>query len=534
MHTLRSILLTGVALLSGNVLFAQVYNIKDFGAVADGKTMNTKAIQQAINKCSKQGGEVLVPEGTFLTGTLYLRDNVKVSISENAKLLGSASFADYPDNQVTGYKNAFTNYPDGRSHTNKAMFFAEGVKNITLTGKGTIDGNGKSPAFDLGNDSRSPQSRSRPCMILLVDCKNIAVTDLHLTNSAYWLQNYLGCDGLQLKRLTIYNHANWNVDGIDIDSKNVLVEDCKIDVDDDGICLKSHDANRACENVVVRNCEVASNCNAIKFGTVGIGGFKNINISNCIIHKASEDKIRHWQQNLKFIGEPITVIAGIALEAVDGGIIDNVRINNIQMQDVQTPIFIVLGNRGSKQVNSTAPPPVSQIRNISINNVTASSQSKMCSSVTAFPGYYAENIELSNISLNDMGNGTPQEGNITLKENPKAYPENRMYGEVYPASGLFVRHVKNLKLYDITFKTQHPDARPAIILDDVQGAQLNKVIFNAPQYAMEAIRVINSKAISVSSPKLSPEKAPLLRLINVDEKQVTVKGMKTYPGLINH
>lgn len=292
-----------------------------------------------------------------------------------------------------------------------------------------------------------------------------------LTNSAYWMQNYLGCDGLQLQNLKIHNQTNYNQDGIDIDAKNVVIENCLIDVDDDGICFKSHDRNRIPENIKVRNCTIASNCNAIKFGTMSIGGLKNVSISHCIIKKASADHIRHWQKNLQFIEQPITVISGIALEAVDGAVIENVVITDIKMSDVQTPIFIVLGNRGRRQVGSNEQ-PTGIIRNITLKNIKATSHSKMASSITAFPGEYVENVVLQNIQISSMGKGTGEEADTPLMENSTAYPENRMYGMAYPASGFFIRHVKRLVIKNVVLKTRNPDLRPAIIFDDVVEIQI--------------------------------------------------------------
>jgi polygalacturonase len=196
------------------------YNILDYGAVADGKTISTKSIQQAINDCHQNGGgKVIVPGGTFLSGTIYMKDDVNLHLEAEAVLKGSSSFDDYPDNHVK-YVNTYS-YPNGKLFANKAFIFGEGVNNVSITGEGIIDGNGDSPAFQLGNDS-NPESRQRPCMILLIDSKNIKVHDLYLRNSAYWLQNYVGCDTLHLKGLKIYNHTNFNQDATDIDASNVL------------------------------------------------------------------------------------------------------------------------------------------------------------------------------------------------------------------------------------------------------------------------------------------------------------------------
>jgi polygalacturonase len=524
----KALLLFLVGMVKVTISPAQVYNIQNFGAVADGKTINTKAIQRAIDSCGKTGGQVLIPAGKYTSGTLYLRSNMELHIDSGGVLKGSAQFADYPNNEVR-YKNVFTHMADGKSYTNKALLFAEGIEKISLTGSGTIDGSGDSPAFQMGDDN-TPPSRMRPCLLLIIDSKKIKLDSLHLQNSAYWMQNYLGCDGLEIRNLTIYNQSNYNQDGIDIDAKNVLIENCNIDVDDDGICFKSHDRYRPVQNITVRNCTIRSNCNAIKFGTSSLGGLQNVDIANCTIRKASADHIRHWQRNLQFIGQPVTVISGIALEAVDGADIRNIRIRNIEMKDVQTPIFIVLGNRGRRQPEDTSTAPEGKISGITIQNVTAVSYSKMCSSITAFPSAAVEDVTLENIRISTMGKGTLAEANTPLKENPADYPENRMYGQVYPASGFFIRHAKGIVLKNISLQLRSPDYRPAIILDDVQNSRIASLEAAAPAGKTAVVRVVNGKTITIDNPLVVKRTTPFLQLQSTPQEAVTVIGLPLYKG----
>ena len=522
--------------------FAQTYDIKDFGAVSDAVTINTKAIQTAINKCAETGGEVVIPKGVFMSGTLYLKSKVNITIKEGGVLKASPFFRDYPDN-IVHYQNAFTHSTDGKSNANKAFIFAEEVNDISITGKGTIDGSGDSPAFNLGNDD-TPKSRLRPCMLLIINSKHIKLSDITLTNSAYWMQNYLGCEYLDLRGLKIFNHSNYNQDGIDVDARHVLIENCHIDVDDDGICFKSHDKSRFVEDIVVRNCFISSNCNAIKFGTKSMGGLKNVSITHCTVQQASADCIRHWQKTLQFIDQPITVISGIALESVDGALIDHITIADIVMKDVQTPIFIVLGNRGAKQMGDkrfydTSIDPgligkqaVGKITNVVIKNIMATGHSKMTSSITAFPGHYIENVQFSNIIFNDMGTGTLEEGNAGLKENPGAYPENRMYGQVYPSSGLYVRHVTGLVLDHVELKVRDVDYRPSIVFDDVLDSKILFLTTAIPGGKTAAVKLINSKNIIIESPVFKTKDSPFLQLLNCDPENVKITGFQKYKGWV--
>lgn len=496
------------------------YNIVDYGAVADGKSINTQSIQKAIDEChQKGGGKVVIPKGTFVSGTVYMKDNVNLHLESEAILKGSSSFDDYPDNEVK-YVNSFS-YPNGKLFSNKALIFGEGIKNISITGEGTIDGSGDNPAFQLGNDGTA-ESRKRPCMLLFVDSKNIKVHDLHLQNSAYWLQNYLGCDTLHLKGLKIFNHSNFNQDATDIDARNVLIEDCLIDSDDDGICLKSHDPERIVENVTVRNCTISTNCNAVKFGTKSEGGFRNISISDCFIKKASQDHIRKWQENLKFIELPTTVLAGFALESVDGAVIENVNISNIEMQDVQTPVFVIMGRRNIGQagdgsfyksdmahLDSTL--RAGRVSNLSFRNITAKSHSKMTSSITAAPGYYIENVIFENIKISTMGYGTKEEAHTVLSEYAGAYPENRMYGLVYPSSGLFFRHIKNLTLNNVDLEVRNEDYRSAVILQDVHKVDINNFSATTPMGNTPLIKAWRSSDINISGTK--PDYEPFIEYI---------------------
>lgn len=491
-HPLVSIILLFCLIVHSAFSQAQTYVVTSFGAVGDDSTLNTAAIQKAIDQCSRTGGRVVIPAGVFLTGTLYMRSHVELHLDRGAELKGSPSFNDYPVNSVQ-YPNAYTTSVDGKVLLSRALIFAEAQQHIAFTGEGTINGNGASAAFQLGNDGGSAASKQRPCGLLIINCRNILMQGLHLRNSAYWMQNDIGCDSLHIKAIDVYNHANYNEDGMDIDARNVLIEDCHIDADDDGICFKNHERDHICENILVRNCDISSNCNAIKFGTVSIGGFKNVKIENCHITPCKTDNIRHWQSHVRFIGLPVTVLSGIALEAVDGAHIENVSISNIDIKGVQTPIFIVLGNKGRNAVGTTGRSPVGSIRNILIEKVKAESYSRMPSSITAFPGYYVEDIRLKDIAITGMGKGTAEEGKIKLPEKPDAYPENRMYGEVYPASGFFIRHAKHISFENVTLKLRNKDCRSNIVLEDVQDMHFRHLVMDTPSCGVPAVQIDSSR-----------------------------------------
>jgi polygalacturonase len=496
--------------------FSADHNILTFGAKADGKTVNTKAIQAAVDQCSSEhGGRVIVPAGVFMSGTIVFKNDVTLYLMEGAEIKGSPDSKDYPDQKTSEGKKATW-----------ALIVAQNVNHISLVGHGTINGNGAVQAFQLGDDTAPGYHGVRPNIITMVNCKDIEILDIHLRNSPHWMETYVRCENLHMKGVQVYNHANLNNDGIDIDSKNVLIEDCTIDSDDDGICLKSDDDNIPCENVTIRNCTVASNCNAVKFGTGSRSGFRNINISNITIHKASQDLFRHWQQHIKFVDEPVTVIAGISVENVDGGKTDNVVINNIFMDDVQTPIFIRLGKRGATKSKDPASFDPGHLRNVTISNVVAVSHSKITSSITGIPGYDVENVILSNIKISTLGNGTGAEADAPLSEKETTYPESRMFGVTLPSSGLYVRHVKGISLQNITLQTRNMDARPQIIMDDVKDAQISLLNTEQTEITNAALMLINSENILWQNPQLTKSPFPVLTVDGEKSRAINITGLK--------
>ena len=243
--------------------------VKDFGAIRTGLQTTTKQLQDAIDACARQGsGKVYFPPGIYLTGTLVLKSGVHLELAERAKILGSTDAKDYlvisPE-----YKN------NTDRQVNKSLFYAEKVNDISLTGKGTIDFQGDSLVYQPSHDN----DPLRPFGIRFVTCTNVYVRGLMLINSPQWMEHYLNCENVMLEDLNVFNHAHQNNDGMDIDGcRNVYVRNCRVDSDDDGICLKSNGPG-SCENVLIENCVASSHCNALKLGTETTGGFQKYYVS---------------------------------------------------------------------------------------------------------------------------------------------------------------------------------------------------------------------------------------------------------------
>jgi len=429
-------------------------SVTDFGAIPDSVTLNTKAIQAAIDKCHQSGGGIVkVPAGVYLTGTLFLKDNVTFEVQRGAEIRGSGKINDYPEIK-----------------RNRALIWAYKTKNASLQGDGVINGQGG--LFPVGDNAPN-----RPFLVLIDSCTHIRISNLKLKNSAFWALRLFGGSDIYVTGVHIYSHCNFNNDGIDIDSKDVRISDCYIDTDDYALCFKS-DRGVPCENVVVTNCILASNCNLIKMGTASFGGFKNITIQNCVLRRATESNFRHWHKSIGGVTDSITGIAGIALEIVDGGHLDQVNISDIVMEGVQTPIFIRLGSRRN---------PTGSLKNVIISNVIATNASLIPNIISGVPGFNIENVNIRNCIFNCMGKGEHVSYETEVPESENKYPENRMFGHSLPAFGFYIRHAKDIELSDIKFNLLNPDSRPALWVEktasvdirnlSVKGSATNKKLF---------------------------------------------------------
>lgn len=458
---------------------ATTIDITRRGAKGDGVTDNTVIVQKAVDECAeKGGGTVSVPAGTYRIRPVELKSGVNLHLEAGAVLLGSTRLADYD--------NAFP-FKDGSMNQSSGLLYARGQQCISVTGAGTVDGQGGDKAFQFGNDADG--APKRPKIIYFAECRDVTVTGVTLRNSAYWVQHYERCDNVTIRGIKVFSHCNYNNDGLDIDAKNAIISDCYIDVEDDAICFKSDHAD-FCENITVTNCVTASNCNAIKFGTASHGGFRNIAVSNCVVRRASEDNIRHWSKQLEHISAEVTVISGIAIEMVDGGVIDGITVSNISMRDVQTPLFIRLGDR-----SRTFRKEGGVLKNVLISHIAATAESLMACSVTGVETACVENVSITDMQVTYPGGGTSAMVSRPVPEVEKVYPENRMFGHTLPAAGFYVRHAKNIRFTNVRFDALRPDARPLFFFDDVTDAELNGCKGLAPADA-RFIRTARSSGIS--------------------------------------
>ena len=476
------------------------YNVLDFGAKGDGTTMNTIAIQKTIDACNKTGGVVIFPSGKYLTGTIYLKNNVSIYLQNGAIILGSNHLKDYPEN-LPDYQFL------RKGKIKRALIYAENCENISIKGAGIIDGQGA--FFKEPSDKNVSSYSVRPHVIWMIQSKNISIEGVKLQNSALWMQHYIACENLYIHNIEVYNHANKNNDMMDINGcKDVIISDCRGDTDDDGITIKSTHAMPN-ENITITNCIISSHCNAIKCGTESNAGFKNITISNCIV-RPSKDK------------EPIygeaEGISGIAMEVVDGAEMNGVHISNIMIDGPQVPIFIRLGNRARGYDKDLPKPKVGSIKNITISNITAYNADATGSSITGIPGNPVKNITLENIRIFYKGGGTVNDATRMIPELESDYPDAIMFDRL-SSYGLFIRHAENITLSNVELYFRNDDKRPAIYLEDLKNGKILDMQADVATVS-SLIKANNVKDLYIKNPWIKDRCSSLIEISGEQSKSI--------------
>jgi polygalacturonase len=453
---------------------AQLYDVTSYGAIGDGVTDNTISIQKAIDECAKTGGKVYFPGGTFLTATLVLKSHVTLHVSSKATILGHTDTKRYP------YQDAGIHFY-GEEWAKQALIFCKGQENVGIEGSGTIDGQGAS--FVVNTIKKPDRYRDRPYLLWFAGCKDVTVRGISLRNSAFWMQHYLGCEFVLIDGIRIWNHSNKNNDMMDIDGcRNVTISNVIGDSDDDGITIKST-SPLISENITITNCVVSSHCNGIKFGTESTGGFRNVTVSNCVIKPSG--------QTSTIYGKPAGM-GGLALEIVDGGIMENIIIDNIVIEGPMVPIFMRLGNRARKFMTDAATPAVGKIRNISLSNIIATGADETGCSITGIAKAPLENISLHNIRIETKGGTTATDLFAPVIEKEEEYPEGTMFGKL-PSYGLFIRHAKEIKMSNVTFRSAGPESRPAIVVNNTQKFSFTGVDAQSTDTTKAVVYISESK-----------------------------------------
>lgn len=448
------------------------YNVADFGAKPDGKTLCTEAIQSAVEQCARDGGgTVYFPAGKWLTGTIYLKSHVTLWLDSGCVLLGSKEKKDYG----RAYK---IEGEESQTFSYWAIIAGRNLEDIAIRGRGTIDGQGGNFRYKDG---------ARPKNIYLENCSDVLIEGVRLRSAGSWMQHYRNCDRLTIRDIAVFNHVGYNNDGLNIDScRDVTITGCVVDSDDDAIVLKSLSRN-PCENITISDCVVSSHCNSIKMGTESGGGFQNITVTNCTICSPRYSKVTYGRQR---------GLAGVALEIVDGGTLDRVAISNLTIKGVTVPIFMRLGNRARLYEKDQPKPNIGKFRNVIVSNIVATECSPVGCSITGLPDHPIEDVTLSNIHLSFEGTGTKEDTARDIPEKPESYPESTMFGTL-PAYGFFCRHVKGLRFQNLRLETSTADYRHVMVLDDVTDAVLDTIDSPFAAGAAGTIQCANSQDVLI-------------------------------------
>lgn len=515
MNTLLCAAVAALAGLIGGADRTAGFDARMYGALGDGHTKDTAAIQKAIDACAASGGgTVHIAPGTYISGSLHLRSHVTIRLDAGATLKGSKDLADYDPVEELGFKNDADRETSFFHHS---LLWGEDLERVGIVGEGTIDSN-----WD---------SRRGPKAIALKRCRFVHIEDVHIVNIPNYAISLLGTDHVNIEGVTILNGF---ADGIDPDAcRNVRISNCHIETWDDAIVPKasySLGERRSTENITVTNCYLATACNAFKLGTESGGDFKRIALSNCVMAGLQGKR---------------DAISGIAIESVDGSNIDGIVVSNVSMVNVRAPVFIRLGNRG-RDMQTPVP---GTLRNVSIDNVVAANASLTCS-VTGIPGHAVENISLSNIRIMFAGGGPYRPVSEAVPEMIDKYPDADMF-EALPGYALYCRHVRGISLRDVELSYEDPfwripreqgatkirplagaavGAEPegevgnAIVCDDVQGVRISGLRAQPSKAGDAVIRLAAARDVLISSSVAMPGTTVFAEVVGQECRAIRLVG----------
>lgn len=498
-----------VLLFSIHTAWAAVFDVRSFGAVGDGETLDSPAINEAIEAAAEAGGgTVLLPAGEYLSFSIRLRSDIELRLGPGARLVAATPSEDlgaYDPPEPNRWGDELEYQDFGHSHWQNSLIWGEDLENVTISGPGMIDGRGL--VRHAGYGGRMDPVGQGNKAIALKNCRNVTLKDFSVYRAGHFALLATGVDNLTIHNLRV----DTNRDGLDIDAcRNVRISDCSINSPmDDAIVLKASyglGEKRNCEDITISNCLVSGYdlgtlldgsyqttlerapdrdgpTGRIKIGTESNGDFRNITISNVVFRRSR----------------------GLAIESVDGGVIEDLVVSNIAMHDLSNaPIFIRLGNRARGPEGT----PVGAIRRVRISQVSVNgADGRFPIILSALPGHPIEDVTLEGIEVVSEGGMAladvaeqpeelvnafflrGEEGGVRGPRDPfevplreRAYPEPSMFG-LLPASVLYARHVEDLVVRDLKYRFLVADERPWVVLDDVERVLLEE--FHVPGESAE-------------------------------------------------
>ena len=488
-----------------------VFDARDHGAVGDGSHKDTRAIQAAIDACHQAGGAtVLVPPGTYLTGTLFIKSGVELHLTAGATLLGSPDRADYDTSQNAEHDCGLSDERVGNEH----LIYARGARHIAITGRGAIDGNGRafvntSKSGESGREKTVPGWRPGQ-MVTLFDCRDVLIRGVLLRDSPYWTVWPHGCDRLAIERITILNDRHTpNGDGINPDCcRDVHISDCHIEAGDDCIAIRSDDyrlgcPGRPCENVTVTNCTLSTRKCGVRLGYAGDGPIRNCTFSNLVMTNTRTGinvlVPRDYRPHEHFVVE-------------HGPAIENVTFSNIVM-DTKLALYLWIGD------DAAAP---GCIRNISINNVIATTQ-RGCY-IGGSRSIPVEMIRLSNWHLTVNG----QMDDALGAKVPYPYPVYGRWDTRGVPHAFFCRHVRDAAFDNVCVDWGQVTGswRSALRVEHADGIDVTHSILGAAPGAADApaLDFRDVQRAGIRGCRVRPRSSVFLRLDGPATRQNTAVG----------
>lgn len=414
------------------------------------RSNQTAAFQKEIDELSAAGGGTLrIPAGEYVVASLRIKSGVTLHLDGNAYLYGATNECEY-----VRYVN--------KGDTAYSVVYAEGATNVAVVGDGVIDGRGR-----LHNRHRDNKLHPGWDDLYFQDCRNVRVDGVTLRNASSWCCFFRGCDGVVAHKVKIFNHCNWSNDGIDIESSNVLVEDCDIDSEDDSLVMKAREAWRVVENVRVRNCRLSCNAEHIKIGTESLGVFRNIIVEDCDVACRTPKCATHGYLRFPGVSTLQAALSAISLFVVDGGSLEDVTVRRIAVgEGMITPICIRYAARKERRS-----PGEGFFRNVLIEDVkmSAPSVSSVACSITGLPDKRPQDIRLRNVDLVFKGGGRAEDAEQKITEEyPARYPAPYyVFKSTFPAYAFYIRHADGVRFENVKLGALDPDeVRPPVVADD--------------------------------------------------------------------
>ncbi len=447
--------------------------ITDFGAVADGVTKSTDAINETINKVAQAGGGyAIVPPGEYVSGTIELKSNVYLYLEPGATIFGSMDINDF--------RSA------SRRIGCKTLILGDGLFNSGILGHGTLDLRRQNLGYT--------KEHGRPCLVVIVESENITLRGVSLINTGFFTIYSGNNKNVTFDSLIINSEHCENGDGIDFSgSKNVTISNCKIRAWDDAIGLKTHYGDAPCENFTITNCVLSSNWAGIRIGPETCGDMLNITVSNCVFNDCSD---------------------GIKVQLCENYRMEDLTFSNLNMNNVIRPIFFTSSSVPMGHSDGCRPDP-GVFKRVLISNVIAHMNTRPEPGwfenhifICGLPSAPIEDLMISNIHVIAPGGKTIDKEERSAEAQELLchtnYPDLIFSFEPFPSSCMYIKNAKRVRLYNCVFETKDPDERPAIVAQAVDGLKITQAeVYNCGgllnHYKVDGLKVVNSEG-EVSEP----------------------------------